>query len=92
MTDPFNPRTFSTFQVTKIPGWAVIVVAIIAGALGIGIFLLSASILLFLTPFVLASALYVRWRIGRALRQAEREAQATSIDAEYRVIDIRKDR
>ena len=62
-----------------------------AGALGIGVFLLSASILLVVTPFIVVSALILQWRIRRALRQAEREAGETSIEAEYRIIETRKD-
>ena len=67
-------------------------VALLAGALGIGMFLLSASILLVLTPFIVVGALIIQWRIRRALRQAAREADVTSIDVEYRVIDTQKDR
>jgi len=54
--------------------------------------LLSASILLVLTPFIVAGALFLQWRIRRALRQAARDADITSIDVEYRVIDREKDR
>jgi hypothetical protein len=92
MTDPYSPRTFNTFRITKIPGWAMLFVALLAGALGIGMFLLSASILLVLTPFIVVGALIIQWRIRRALRQAAREADVTSIDVEYRVIDTQKDR
>jgi len=92
MADPFSPRTSKTFQVTKIPGWAMLLVAFVAGALGIGMFLLSASILLVLTPFIVAGALILQWRIRRALRQAAREANVTSIDVEYHVIERQKDR
>jgi len=70
----------------------MLLVAFVAGALGIGIFLLSASILLVLTPFIVAGALFLQWRIRRALRQAAREANVTSIDVEYHVIDRQKDR
>ncbi len=70
----------------------MLLVAFFAGALGIGMFLLSASILLVLTPFIVAGALFLQWRIRRALRQAAREANVTSIDVEYHVIDRQKDR
>jgi membrane protein implicated in regulation of membrane protease activity len=92
MTDPFHPRTFSRYRVAKIPGWAVVLVALLAGALGVGLFLLSASILLVLTPFVVVGVLILQWRIRRALRQTGREGDATSIDVEYRIIDRRKER
>ncbi len=91
MTDPYHSRTINSFRVTKIPSWALLLVAIMAGALGIGVFLLSASILLVVTPFIVVSALILQWRIRRALRQAEREAGETSIEAEYRIIETRKD-
>jgi len=70
----------------------MLLVAFVAGALGIGMFLLSASILLVLTPFIIAGALILQWRIRRALRQAAREANVTSIDVEYHVIERQKDR
>jgi membrane protein implicated in regulation of membrane protease activity len=92
MTDPYHPRMFNSFQVTRIPGWALLLIAIAAGALGIGVFLLSASILLVVTPFIVVSALILQWRIRRALRRAEREAAETSIEAEYRIIETRKER
>ena len=92
MADPFSHRTFNTFRVTPFPGWVMILVAIVAGALGISMFLLSASILSVLTPFIVAGALFLQWRIRRALRQAARDADITSIDVEYRVIDREKDR
>jgi hypothetical protein len=56
------------------------------------VFLLSASILLVVTPFIVVSALILQWRIRRALRRAEREAAETSIEAEYRIIETRKER
>ncbi len=95
MSDPFKPHQSAPFRAAgaiNIPSWAVVVTAIIAGALGVGLFLLSASILLVLTPIVFAGALYVRWRIRRALKRTSNATQPTSIDVEYRVIDIDRDR
>lgn len=66
--------------------------AIVAGALGIGLFVLSASLLLLFAPVAIAIVLYYRWRIGKALREAARQANAETVDAEYRVITIREDR
>jgi len=95
MSDPYNSHRSTPFRsagAVNIPSWAVVVTAIIAGALGVGLFLLSASILLVLTPVVVAGVLYARWRIRRALRRSSEQEQANSIAAEYRVIDIDRDR
>lgn len=95
---PYSGRIGRT-ELVKAPGWAVAVGAIVAGALGIAIFLASASIILILTPFVIGAAFYVRWRVKRALRKMA-EAQGASrshehvdvIDGEYRIIDNETDR
>jgi hypothetical protein len=92
MTEPFDTRSRRRLTVTPIPGWAMLVSAIIAGALGIGLFLLSASLLLLLAPVVVVIFLYYRWRIGKALREAARHADTGTVDAEYRVISIHEDR
>jgi hypothetical protein len=95
MSDPYKSHRSTPFRAAgavNIPSWAVVVTAIIAGALGVGLFLLSASILLVLTPVVVAGVLYARWRIRRALRRSSEHEQANSIAAEYRVIDIDRDR
>jgi hypothetical protein len=95
MSDPYKSHRSAPFRAAgavNIPSWAVVVTAIIAGALGVGLFLLSASILLVLTPVVVAGVLYARWRIRRALRRSSEQEQANSIAAEYRVIDIDRDR
>ena len=92
MTDPFDAGSRRRFATTTIPGWAVLLAAILAGAIGIGLFILSASLLLLLAPVAVATFLYYRWRIGKALRQAARQARAGTVDAEYRVISIREDR
>ncbi len=92
MSDPFHSSRSDAFRsatgTANIPGWAVILTAIIAGGLGIGLFLLSAGILLVLAPIAVAGVLYARWRIRRALRRA---AEAGSIEAEYRVIDLHRE-
>jgi hypothetical protein len=90
MTDPFDARPRRSFEIKPVPGWAVFLVAILAGALGVGLFLLSASVLLILAPIVVATALYYRWRIRKVLRDAARNGEA--VDAEYRVVTWREDR
>ena len=74
-----------------VPRWLVPVGAILAVAAGIALFLLSAGLILILAPIALGAGLYARWRIGRALRRAEEAARAGTIDAEYRIIEIRRD-
>ena len=95
MSDPFQSSQSNGFRnaagTANLPGWAVILVAIIAGGLGIGLFLLSAGILLILTPIAIGAVLYARWRFRRALRRATETGQAGSIEAEYRVIDIHRE-
>jgi hypothetical protein len=95
MSDPFQSFRSNGFRnatgTATIPGWAAILVAIIAGGLGIGLFLLSAGILLILAPVAIAAVLYARWRFRRALRRAAETGQAGSIEAEYQIIEIHRE-
>lgn len=86
-------------EIVKVPGWAVTIGAIIAGALGVAVFLASASLILMLAPVIVGAAFYIRWRIRRALRKmAEDQSRyqtterADIIDGDYRVIDSEADR
>ena len=95
MSDPFHSRRpegyRASFGTTTIPGWAVLLATMIAVAFGIGLFLLSASIVLVLTPLVVVGVLIARWRFRRALRRAAERGQGGSIEAEYHVIDIHRE-
>ena len=86
-------------EIITAPGWAVTLGAIIAGALGIAVFLASASLILMLAPVIIGAAFYIRWRVRRALRKMA-EAQGANqqdggdsfIEGEYRVINDGEDR
>jgi len=92
MTDPYHQQRLRDFGAIRgtgnVPGWAVVLIAIDACGLGIGFFLLSASILLILAPIAAIGLLYARWRLRRALRRA---SEIGSIEAEYHVIDTTKE-
>ena len=96
MSDPFRSSRSEAFRTAtgtaNIPGWAVILAAILAGGIGIGLFLLSAGILLILAPVAIAAVFYARWRFRRALRRAAETGQAGAIEAEYHVVDINRER
>ena len=70
-----------------VPKWALILGGLLAGGIGILLFIVSAGLLLMLAPFAIAAVLYARWRIRRAIRKAAEQSDITIIDAEYRVID-----
>ena len=98
---PRSPETgrIGRTEIVNVPGWAVTIGAIVAGALGLALFLASASLVIMLAPVVVGIALYFRWRVRRALRKMaeqqrayEREVREDIIDGEYRVIDDADDR
>jgi uncharacterized protein (DUF2062 family) len=91
MSDPYHQPRFTRFRTisgtTNLPGWAVVLAAIVAFGLGIGLFLLSAGILLIVAPLAIIGLLYARWRLRRALRRATKNSP---IETEYYVIDTKK--
>jgi threonine/homoserine/homoserine lactone efflux protein len=68
----------------------IVIGTIFALLAGLGFLVLSASIMLVLTPFVIGGVLYIRWRIRKAIRQAQ-ETRGQTVDAEYHIIEIRRD-
>ena len=86
-------------NVVKVPGWAVALGALVAGTLGVALFLVSASLILILTPLIVGTAFYIRWRVRRALRKMAEEnrnldprANPDIIDGDYRIVDEPHDR
>jgi membrane protein implicated in regulation of membrane protease activity len=86
-------------EIITAPGWAVTLGAIVAGALGIAVFLASASLILMLAPVLIGAAFYVRWRVRRALRKMAEEQRSYQraetidiIDGDYRIIKDEEDR
>lgn len=86
-------------EIVRVPSWAVAIGAVMAGAVGIALFLASFSLILILAPVLIGAAFYIRWRIRRALRKfAEEERRMRSaddadiIDGDYRIIDNFDDR
>lgn len=99
MNRPPNSQRIGRSEIVRVPGWAVTIGAVVAGALGLVVFLASASLILMLAPVVVGVAFYIRWRIRRALRKMaeEQTVYRTSerldiIDGEYRVINQEADR
>lgn len=95
---PYQSR-IGRAEIVKVPGWAMTIGAVVAGTLGIAVFLASASLILMLMPVIVGAAFYVRWRIRRALSKMAEEQrvyrtadQMDTIDGEYRVIDQEIDR
>ncbi len=78
-----------------LPGWAVALGAVAAGALGLVVLLLGAGLALLLAPVVVGAVLVARWRLKKALREAGVDLDRRTagpgpdgvIDADYRVID-----
>lgn|GEM_PF-1583268 len=68
----------------------LVIGTLLALVAGLGFLVLSASIMLALTPFIIGGVLYIRWRIRKALRQAQ-ETRGQTVDAEYHIIEIRRD-
>lgn len=86
-------------NIVKVPGWAVAIGAVVAGTLGVALFLFSASLILILAPFVIGAVFYFRWRVRRALRKMAEQnrnfdarASADIIDGDYRIVEERHDR
>lgn len=86
-------------NIVKVPGWAVAIGAVVAGALGVALFLVSASLILILAPFVIGAVFYFRWRVRRALRKMAEQnrnfdarANADIIDGDYRIVEEPHDR
>ena len=86
-------------EIITAPGWAITLGAIVAGALGIAVFLASASLILMLAPVLIGAAFYVRWRVRRALRKMAEEQRRYKkdetidiIDGDYRIIKDEEDR
>lgn len=82
-----------------IPGWAAAIGAIMAGALGIALFLASASLILMLAPVLIGVAFYARWRFRRMIRQMADQQRGRGaytnddiIDGDYRIIRSDDDR
>lgn len=99
MNRPPSSGQFGQTQLVRVPGWAVAIGAIVAGALGLAVFIASAGLLLMLAPIAIGMVFYVRWRIRRALRKMADVQRAYQgdvndgiIDVEYRVIDGGDDR
>ena len=95
---PYSSRIGRT-EIVRLPGWAVTIGAIFAGALGLAVFLASASLILMLAPVLVGAAFYIRWRIRRALRKMAEEQRSYRaedrldiIDGEYRIIENDTDR
>lgn len=85
--------------IVGVPSWAVAIGAVVAGALGLAVFLASASLILMLTPVIIGAAFYIRWRVRRAFRkmaEEQRDFEARNnpdiIDGDYRVVEERNDR
>jgi len=99
MNRPPYSGQFSQTQLVRVPGWAVAIGAVVAGALGIAVFIASAGLLLMLAPIVIGMAFYIRWKMRRAFRKmAEAQRRYPNepgdgiIDVEYRVINGEEDR
>lgn len=94
MPRPRELGGYSRTEIVRVPSWAVAIGAVVAGAVGIALFLASFSLILILAPIVIGVAFYVRWRVRRAFRRfAEEERRMRSaneadiIDGDYRIID-----
>jgi 4-amino-4-deoxy-L-arabinose transferase-like glycosyltransferase len=68
----------------------LVIVATLTALAGVGLILLSAAFIVVLAPFAIAGLLYLRWRIRQAFRRAQ-ASRGTTVDAEYRIIEIRHD-
>lgn len=89
----------SRSELVRVPSWAVAIGAVVAGALGVAVFLASASLILMLAPVIIGAAFYIRWRVRRAFRkmaEQQRDFEARNnpdiIDGDYRVVDEPSDR
>lgn len=99
MTRPPRIGSSSRNAIVSLPSWAVAIGAVVAGALGLAVFLASASLILMLAPVIVGAAFYIRWRVRRAFRkmaEQQRDFSARNnpdiIDGDYRIIDEAQDR
>lgn len=99
MTRPPRIGSTSRSAIVSVPNWAVAIGAVVAGALGLAVFLASASLILMLAPVIVGAAFYIRWRVRRAFRkmaEQQRDFEARNnpdiIDGDYRVVDEPRDR
>lgn len=99
MTRPPRIGSSSRNAIVSLPSWAVAIGAVVAGALGLAVFLASASLILMLAPVIVGAAFYIRWRVRRAFRKMAEQQRDFSepknpdiIDGDYRIIDEAQDR
>jgi len=69
------------------PPWVVVLSSCFALVAGIGVFFLSASLLLIVTPIIAIIFIYMRWKLKKALQNSTSIHRNFTIDGDYTIID-----